>query len=102
MREVYRELLSLAIESGGRFALIFLLAMAATALLAFPLGPLPGLGQDFFPTVDAGQLKLHLRASTGTRIEQTAILCDEVERDCARNDPTERDHFDRGYRGVAL
>jgi CzcA family heavy metal efflux pump len=79
-RQVYHELLGLAIDSGTRFALIFVMVMAATALLAFPIGPLPGLGQDFFPTVDAGQLKLHLRASTGTRIEQTAILCDEVER----------------------
>jgi multidrug efflux pump subunit AcrB len=37
------------------------------------------LGQDFFPTVDAGQFRLHLRASTGTRIEDTARLTDEVE-----------------------
>ncbi len=37
-------------------------AMAATALLAFPIGPLPGLGQDFFPSVDGGQIKLHVRA----------------------------------------
>ena len=75
----YRQLLDLAIGGGWRFAAIFLLVMASAALLAFPLGPLPGLGQDFFPTVDAGQLKLHLRASTGTRIEETAILCDRVE-----------------------
>jgi multidrug efflux pump subunit AcrB len=80
MREGYRELLALAIDGGVRFAAVFLLAMAAAALLAFPVGPLPGLGQDFFPTVDAGQLKLHLRASTGTRIEETAILCDHVEK----------------------
>ena len=53
--------------------------MAATALLAFPIGPLPGLGQDFFPTVDGGQIKLHMRARTGTRIEETAMLCDQVE-----------------------
>jgi multidrug efflux pump subunit AcrB len=79
MRDGYRDLLSLAIDSGPKFAALFLLVMAATALLAFPLGPLPGLGQDFFPTVDAGQLKLHLRASTGTRIEDTAVLCDHVE-----------------------
>jgi multidrug efflux pump subunit AcrB len=79
-RNGYRELLSLAIDGGLKFAAIFLLAMAATAILAFPLGPLPGLGQDFFPTVDAGQLKLHLRASTGTRIEDTAVLCDQVEK----------------------
>ncbi len=35
---------------------------------------IPWLGQDFFPTVDAGQFKLHLRARTGTRIEETARL----------------------------
>ena len=39
MRGGYRELLSLAIDGGARFAGIFLLAMAAAALLAFPLGP---------------------------------------------------------------
>ncbi len=80
MREGYKRLLHMAIDGGLRFALVFLAVMAATALLAFPLGPLPGLGQDFFPSVDAGQLKLHLRAPTGTRIEQTAVLCDEVEK----------------------
>jgi len=80
MRHGYRNLLSLAIDGGALFAGVFLLAMAAAALLAFPIGPLPGLGQDFFPSVDAGQLKLHLRAPTGTRIEETAILCDQVEK----------------------
>ena len=80
LRHGYRNLLSISIESGARFAALFLLVMALSAVLAFPMGPLPGLGQDFFPSVDAGQLKLHLRASTGTRIEQTAILCDQVER----------------------
>jgi multidrug efflux pump subunit AcrB len=40
---------------------------------------LPFLGRDFFPSVDAGQLKLHLRAKTGTRIEETARLADLVE-----------------------
>jgi CzcA family heavy metal efflux pump len=80
LRHGYRNLLRLAIDGGARFATLFLCAMAATALLAFPLGPLPGLGQDFFPSVDAGQLKLHVRASTGTRIEQTAILCDQIEK----------------------
>ncbi len=79
MREGYRAVLVTALQSGRPFAAIFLAAMAATALLAFPLGPLPGLGQDFFPSVDAGQIKLHLRARTGTRIEETAVLCDSVE-----------------------
>jgi len=79
MREGYRTLLGAALRSGPRFAAIFLGSMAATALLAFPLGPLPGLGQDFFPSVDGGQIKLHLRARTGTRIEETAALCDAIE-----------------------
>jgi multidrug efflux pump subunit AcrB len=79
MRERYHDLLGLALRSGPRFAAIFLAAMAATALLAFPLGPLPGLGQDFFPSVDGGQIKLHVRARTGTRIEETAALCDSIE-----------------------
>ena len=41
---------------------------------------IPWLGQDFFPTVDSGSFKLHLRAPTGMRIEETANLCDQVER----------------------
>jgi multidrug efflux pump subunit AcrB len=78
-RERYRALLEAALSAGPRFAVLFLGAVAASALLAFPLGPLPGLGQDFFPSVDGGQIKLHLRARTGTRIEETAALCDQVE-----------------------
>ncbi len=39
----------------------------------------PALGRDFFPGVDAGQIRLHMRAPTGTRIEETARLADEVE-----------------------
>ncbi|MFZ6647985.1 efflux RND transporter permease subunit [Undibacterium sp. TJN25] len=39
-----------------------------------------GLGRDFFPSVDSGQIRLHMRAPTGTRIEETARLADEVEK----------------------
>jgi multidrug efflux pump subunit AcrB len=80
LRHGYRNLLQVAIEGGALFAGVFLLAMVATAILAFPIGPLPGLGKDFFPSVDAGQLKLHFRASSGTRIEETAIICDAIEK----------------------
>src|SRR5882757_654519 len=80
VRAGYHALLEGALASGPRFAVPFLAAMAATALLAFPFGRyLPGLGQDFFPSVDAGQIKLHLRAATGIRIDETASLCDRVE-----------------------
>src|SRR5580658_3899664 len=78
-RENYHSLLGSALASGARFAAIFLGAMIATAVLAFPIGPLPGLGQDFFPSVDGGQIKLHVRARSGTRIEETAALADRIE-----------------------
>jgi len=50
------------------------LGTAAGSFLLIPL-----IGQDFFPKVDSGQFTLHLRAPTGTRIEETALLCDNVE-----------------------
>ena len=79
MREHYKSILEWALHSGPVFATVFLGAMAATALLAFPIGPLPGLGQDFFPNANGDQLKLHIRARSGTRIEETAALCDGIE-----------------------
>ena len=80
LRDRYHALLQRALHARYRFAAPFLAAMAAAALIAFPLGHyLPGLGQDFFPSVDGGQIKLHLRARTGNRIDETAALCDQVE-----------------------
>src|SRR6202035_2945189 len=45
-------------------------------LLSFALAPY--LGQDFFPSVDGEQIKIHVRAPTGTRIEETAKLADRI------------------------
>ncbi|HTB89084.1 MAG TPA: efflux RND transporter permease subunit [Steroidobacteraceae bacterium] len=78
-RDRYKNVLQKALNSGPRFVVAFLACMAAACLLAFPLGPFPGLGQDFFPSVDGGQIKLHMRTQSGTRIEETAALCDAVE-----------------------
>jgi multidrug efflux pump subunit AcrB len=72
-REGYRVLLGAILHHRTPFALIFLAFCAGSMLL------LPQLGQDFFPSVDAGQFRLHLRARSGTRIEETAKLVDEVE-----------------------
>jgi multidrug efflux pump subunit AcrB len=107
MRERYLALLRMAVESGPRFAAIFLGCMAATALLAFPLGPLPGLGQDFFPSVDGGQIKLHVRARTGTRIEETAAQCDAIEATIRQVIPKEQlsnivDNLGLPYSGINL
>jgi len=72
-REGYRRLLGIALSRRGAFAVIFLVFAMGTWLL------LPFLGQDFFPSVDAGQFRLHVRAPTGTRIEETSRLVDGIE-----------------------
>jgi multidrug efflux pump subunit AcrB len=69
----YRNALQKAIAQPRRVAMIFAIACGASLLL------LPLLGRDFFPASDTGEIRLHLRAQTGTRIEQTARLVDEVE-----------------------
>src|SRR5258706_629498 len=58
--------------------ILFPLGFLALCACSFAL--LPWIGEDFFPAVDAGQIKLHLRAPTATRIEETSALCDDVER----------------------
>ena len=73
IRASYERLLATLVEQRKLFVPAFLLLCLAAFLL------LPWLGQDFFPAVDSGQFTLHLRAPTGTRIEETARLCDQVE-----------------------
>jgi multidrug efflux pump subunit AcrB len=72
-RDGYHELLGTALKHSLAFTLAFMV-IGATAFLL-----LPWLGRDFFPTIDAGQVRLHLRARSGTRLEETARLCDAVE-----------------------
>jgi multidrug efflux pump subunit AcrB len=70
----YLRFLTLAADHPAVFLIVFLaVSVGSVALLA------PYLGQDFFPSVDAGQFKIHLRARTGTRIEETAALCDHID-----------------------
>src|SRR5580692_5919930 len=72
-RQRYYNLLRLAVDNPIRFIAGFM------AVVALSFGLTPWLGQNFFPAVDAGQIKLHVRAQTGTRIEETARLCDQIE-----------------------
>ena len=74
MRDGYRNLLERCLEHRRAFLLAFFAACLGSLAII-----VPWLGQDFFPSVDAGSFKLHLRAPTGMRIEDTAFLCDEVE-----------------------
>ena len=72
-RHAYLRLLTLCVDHAPVFLLLFLLFAVGS------LGLAPYLGQDFFPSVDSGQFKIHVRAATGTRIEETAALCDRVD-----------------------
>jgi multidrug efflux pump subunit AcrB len=80
-RNVYRGLLTVLVNRRLVFVPAFLLTCAAFFLLV------PWLGQDFFPNTDSGQFILHLRAKSGTRIEETAKLCDLVEGSIRREIP---------------
>ena len=73
VRAGYTMALTGLLEKRGIFGLAFL------AFCILSCGLYPVLGRDFFPSVDAGQIRLHMRAATGTRIEETARLADEVE-----------------------
>ncbi|MGP8244188.1 MAG: efflux RND transporter permease subunit [Bryobacteraceae bacterium] len=55
--------------------------------VALSLGLSGFIGRDFFPTVDSGQLRLHARAPSGTRIEQTEVLFQEIEREIREEIP---------------
>jgi multidrug efflux pump subunit AcrB len=71
--DAYQGMLDWALEY-RRIAMIAFLAFAAASLCLYPF-----IGRDFFPTVDAGQLRFHVRAPAGTRIEQTEAYFQQVE-----------------------
>jgi multidrug efflux pump subunit AcrB len=81
LRNAYHSLLKTLVHRRALFVPVFLLSCAAAFLL------MPWLGQDFFPTTDNGQFILHLRAKSGTRIEEAAKLCDLVEGSIRRDIP---------------
>jgi multidrug efflux pump subunit AcrB len=72
IRSGYADLLQLGVRHRGKLIAGFV----GFTLLSFALAPY--LGQDFFPSVDGGQIKMHVRAQTGTRIEETTRLADRI------------------------
>lgn len=72
-RNGYHGALGAALDSPVLFASCFLAFCILSTALVFVLG------RDFFPSVDAGQLRLHFRARTGLRIEETARLADQID-----------------------
>ncbi|MEX3930308.1 efflux RND transporter permease subunit [Paraburkholderia phymatum] len=73
VRERYRDFLVARVARPSIFVTVFLLCCGLSLLL------MPFLGRDFFPSVDAGTIALHLRAKTGMRVEETAVVTDRVD-----------------------
>ncbi len=69
----YQNILESLLKHRAISICVFLI-LCLGSLLLYPI-----LGQDFFPSVDAGQIRMHVRAKTGIRIEETARLTDEIE-----------------------
>jgi multidrug efflux pump subunit AcrB len=83
-RRGYEALLETTIEHRGIFIAGFLVFCILSLGLYF------FLGEDFFPQVDAGLLRLHVRARAGLRVEETANLCDQIEASLRREIPPEQ------------
>jgi multidrug efflux pump subunit AcrB len=72
LRAYYIGLLELALAH-SRAVIVGFISLSLLSLLL-----VPQLGQDFFPQVDGGQMRIHMRAQTGTRIEETTRIADQV------------------------
>jgi CzcA family heavy metal efflux pump len=72
-RSGYYQLLETTLGHRKLFAACFL------GFCVLSLGWIFVLGQDFFPSVDAGLIRLHVRGRAGLRVEETARLCDQIE-----------------------
>ncbi len=102
MRTAYRGLLERCLHHRKAFLAAFFAACVGSLVII-----VPWLGEDFFPSVDAGSFKLHLRAPTGMRIEDTAFLCDQVETLIRRQIPANEvsniiDNIGVPYSGINL
>jgi multidrug efflux pump subunit AcrB len=73
LRHFYRNVL----ESALSRRVVFIPAFPVSMLLSLAL--VPWLGSNFFPSVDSGEIKLHVRGHAGLRVEETARLCYAVE-----------------------
>jgi CzcA family heavy metal efflux pump len=73
MRNRYRSVLHFCLDHAWTFIILFMLLCFGSAPIALVLG------QDFFPSVDAGLIRLHMRGRVGERIEETARECDQVD-----------------------
>jgi len=101
-RNAYRGVLERCLHHRRAFLLAFFAACLGSLVII-----VPWLGQDFFPAVDAGSFKLHMRGPTGMRIEDTAFLCDLVEDSIRKQIPASEidsiiDNIGLPYSGINL
>ena len=101
LRESYRGTLEAIMGHRRMFVVSFLGFCVLSGGLTF------FLGRDFFPNVDAGQFRLHVRGRAGLRIEETARLVDQVEQEIRRQVPpseirTVLDNIGLPYSGINL
>ena len=101
-RESYHGLLERCLHHRRAFLIAFFAACLGSLAIV-----VPWLGQDFFPSVDAGSFKLHMRGPTGMRIEDTAFLCDLVEDSIRKQIPAAEvdsviDNIGLPYSGINL
>ena len=102
LRDWYHGVLHLCLQVRAGFLLSIVAFWIVSVALLYPW-----LGQDFFPSVDGGQFKLHVRAHTGMRIEDTARLCDQIEDAVRREIPAQElgtviDNIGLPYSGLNL
>ena len=81
VRDYYVSILAFALAQRRRFVIGFLIVVAVSFVLV------PMLGRNFFPSIDAGQINLHVRAPVGTRLEETAAEFDHIENAIRRTIP---------------
>lgn len=84
LRDGYHSLLEMVLKNTVLFISCFFAFIFISLLLLTPW-----LGTDFFPSVDGGQIKLHLNAPTGTRVEETAKICANVNAEIRRIIPAD-------------
>ena len=101
VRDRYRRLLALALGHPNWVIGGFVVAVI------FSFGLMPFLGENFFPSVDSGQILMHVRAQPGTRIEETARLFDQVEQTVRQTIPPDQldnivDNIGLPYSGINM
>ena len=84
VRKSYFDFLRLVIVDQKKFIVIFMVGVLGSYLLIF------SFGREFFPAVDGGQIKMHVRVPVGTRLEETARQFNDIEAEIRRLVPKDQ------------